>query len=144
MSIRPDPAPCAVDPAATAGSASAATVLDAEAMQRLHELDPGDRAGIVARVLCTFEASLQRLMTQFDAARPVQDLAVLRHVAHTLRSSSASVGALALSRCCLEVETHIREQRGGDLGPALDALAAEAARAGAAVRAMLQTSGSSV
>jgi hypothetical protein len=116
-------------------------VLDALALDKLRELDPDGRAGILQRVLRTFEASLQRLMLQFEAAREPQDLQILRYVAHTLRSSSASVGALELSRCCLEVETRIREGRSADMLPALHAMSEESARAVTAVRAMLAAPG---
>jgi len=127
--------PCA-SPAGTAG------VLDAVALAKLRQLDPEGRAGILVRVLRTYEASLQKLMTQFSAAREAGELDGLRHVAHTLRSSSASVGALVLSARCAEVEAAIREGRTDGLDPALDALADESARAAAAVRAMLGSQGS--
>jgi HPt (histidine-containing phosphotransfer) domain-containing protein len=124
-----------------AGADGAPLVLDAGALDKLRALDPGGRSGVLLRVLGTFEGSLKRLMTQFDAARAANDLVMLRHVAHTLRSSSASIGALALSRECLEVETRIREGRTDDMAPALDAMAAESGRAAAAVRAMLDAPG---
>lgn len=116
-------------------------MLDSQALGRLRELDPDGRAGILQRVLRTFDSSLQRLMLQFETARDPQDLAVLRYVAHTVRSSSASLGALDLSQCCLEVETRIREGRTDDLAPALQAMAEESTRAAAAVRAMLAAPG---
>lgn len=116
-------------------------VLDVAALDKLRQLDPEGRAGILVRVLRTYESSLQKLMAQLAAARATHDLDGLRHVAHTLRSSSASVGALALSLRCGEVESAIREGRTGGLDPALDALAAEGARAATAVRAMLASQG---
>jgi len=128
---------------ATDGGRAAPTVLDAEALAKLRALDPDGRSGILLRVLGTFEGSLKRLMLQFEAARAGMDLPVLRHVAHTLRSSSASIGALALSRCCLELETRIRDGQTEGLESAAEALSAESARAAAAVRAMLDRPGNS-
>jgi HPt (histidine-containing phosphotransfer) domain-containing protein len=106
-----------------------AQVLDAEALSKLRTLDPQDQAGLVARVIGTYIGSLRRLAAQFAAARASGDVNGLRHIAHTLKSSSASVGALALSALCAAVEQHVRDAGAADgLGPKLDALAAEAAR----------------
>lgn len=109
-------------------------VLDAEALAKLHALDPQGQAGIVARVLAAYVSSLDRLAAQFGVARAAGDLSGLRHVAHTLKSSSASVGALALARLCASVEQQVRDGAGADLlAPQLDALGTEAARVLAAL-----------
>jgi HPt (histidine-containing phosphotransfer) domain-containing protein len=55
-------------------------------------------------------------------------------VAHTLKSSSASVGAQTLAGLCAEVEVLLRDGTGDALEPRLDALTAEAARVLAAVK----------
>jgi HPt (histidine-containing phosphotransfer) domain-containing protein len=52
-----------------------------------------------------FDVSLQRMSTQLVTALAERDLAGMRHVVHTLKSSSASVGALRLSQLCLDVES---------------------------------------
>lgn len=136
----PSQSPAETDGATGAGAAPC--VLDRDSLDKLRALDPEGRADILLRVLGTYEGSLKRLMAQFEGARVTQDLTVLRHVAHTLRSSSASIGALQFSRCCLEVETRIREGRSADLAVALDTMAIEGERAAAAVRAMLDRPGS--
>jgi HPt (histidine-containing phosphotransfer) domain-containing protein len=85
--------------------------LDPQALARLRELDPDGRQGVVPRVLAAFETSLSRMLTQLQAERAAPDPAVVSSVAHMLKSSSASVGAIALARTCGEVEARIR---GGD------------------------------
>jgi HPt (histidine-containing phosphotransfer) domain-containing protein len=87
--------------------------LDGEALARLHELDPDGRHGVVQRVLVAFETSLTRMLVQLRGELGTDHADVVATVAHTLKSSSASVGALALSRACAEVETKLR---GGDAG----------------------------
>jgi HPt (histidine-containing phosphotransfer) domain-containing protein len=62
----------------------------------------------------------------------------LRHLAHTLKSSSASVGALALSALCAQVEHHVRSPQPGDIAPLLDAMQSEMHRVVHAVQAMLR------
>jgi HPt (histidine-containing phosphotransfer) domain-containing protein len=105
-----------------------ATVLDAGALARLAELDPSGKGGLVARVLATYTGSLAKLLDQFDAARVQGDREALRHVAHTLKSSSASVGALQLSGLCADIERSVREGRTDGLDVKLDAMAAEGRR----------------
>jgi len=79
-------------------------LLDAASLDRLRELDPGGRNGLLQRVLRTYTQSLDRLLVQWRAARAARDDNALRVIAHTLKSSSASVGALELSALCAEVE----------------------------------------
>jgi hypothetical protein len=114
--------------------------LDETALGKLRELDPDGRIGVLAKVLRTYEQSLPKMISQFEQARRNHDEAGLMHVAHTLRSSSAAVGALDLAQACQAVERHLRDRHGGALEPKLDVMAAEFERAGAAVRAILSQS----
>ena len=82
-----------------------ATLLDADALDRLRELDPTGKSRLLERVLRAFESSASRLAQQFREARSGGDMQGIRHVVHTLKSSSASIGALALARLCAEIET---------------------------------------
>lgn len=114
-----------------ASGPQAAGVLDAEALARLAALDPSGAAGLVRRVLATYHQSLARLLEQLQLARGEFDLQGQRHVAHTLKSSSASVGALALAALCAEAEGRLREgaMAGNEgLDAVLDALTAEGRR----------------
>jgi HPt (histidine-containing phosphotransfer) domain-containing protein len=58
-------------------------------------------------------------------------------VVHTLKSSSASVGALELSRCCSEIENRLRQMQVDDLAERLVKLNAEGGRVLVAVRSLL-------
>jgi len=115
-------------------------VLDAEALARLQDLDPTGKAGLVARVLSTYTQSLERLLGNLHSARQDADLQGQRHVAHTLKSSSASVGALKLSALCADVERRLHEGQTEGLDEPLDALSAEAARVLSALRQPPQNS----
>jgi len=120
-----------VAPVATAGGGAPVGLLDEQALARLHELDPQGRAGLVQRVLATYTLSLQRLLEQLRDARAAADREGLRHATHTLKSSSASVGALALSTLCAKVEAQVREAGIPDaaaLAVDLDKLLAEGER----------------
>jgi len=112
-------------------------VLDADALARLRDLDPTGKTHLVERVLKAFESSSTRLALQFKQARERGDTQGIRHVVHTLKSSSASIGALALARICAEIETSIRTDALADLSPRLDAMDRELAAVLQAVTPML-------
>ena len=119
-------------------TAAEAPGLDPGAVARLRQLDPGNRRGMLQRVFSIYEASLVRVMAQLQAARSAGDGQAVMAMAHTLKSSSASVGALALSSTCADVERRLRTGLPGDLQTDIDRLSQECAAALTAVRAMLQ------
>jgi HPt (histidine-containing phosphotransfer) domain-containing protein len=111
--------------AASAPTGHRAAVLDMAALARLRELDPQGVNHLLERVFAAFETSLARLMPQMHEALRCGDRTALRQVAHTLKSSSASVGALRLSQLCAEVEAMVRQERGDGLDQGIAAIAAE-------------------
>jgi histidine phosphotransfer protein HptB len=122
-------------PMSTLPGPSAPGVLDAEALARLHELDPGGKAGLVPRVLSTYTQSLQRLLEQLQQAREQSDTQTQRHVVHTLKSSSASVGALKLAALCADTEGRLREGLSEGLAQKFDELDCEGRHVLAGLRA---------
>lgn len=148
MHLRPH-APADAEGAAGPGRAGAASSvaqdaqdapprLDAVALARLTELDPKGESRLIERVLQAFQASVARLRPQLDAGRASGDHAAIRLVAHTLKSSSASIGALRLSQLCAQVEAAIRLDAGADLAGQLDALDAALAGALQAIETLLK------
>jgi two-component system, sensor histidine kinase and response regulator len=130
----------ALDFESTGGSASASVcVLDAAALGRLRDLDPTGENQLMSRVLTAFEASLARLMPQLAQAQGTQDCAVVRHVAHTLKSSSASVGALHLSKLCAELEAAARGAELDGMDARINAMRAETGVVLQALRQSLAT-----
>jgi HPt (histidine-containing phosphotransfer) domain-containing protein len=102
-----------------------ADVLDAGALARLRELDPVGANHLLQRVLTAFQSSVARLVPQAREACAAGDLGGVRHVAHTLKSSSASIGATALAQMCGEIESMIRLDQADTLGPRVEAMCAE-------------------
>jgi HPt (histidine-containing phosphotransfer) domain-containing protein len=113
-------------------------VLDSAALARLAELDPQGNGALVQRVLATYATSLARTHDGLLLARQPMQYESVRHLAHALKSSSASVGALALSALCAQVEHHVRSPQPGDIGSLLDAMQSEMHRVAHAVQAMLR------
>ena len=118
-----------------AGSDGTVPVLDPDAIERLRQLDPGGSQGMLERVLRAYESSLARQLEEIDAAREAHDR--LLRSTHTLKSSSAAVGALDFSRLCAEVERQLRQERMPPTPAQLEALIHEGRRVLAAVGAML-------
>ena len=110
------------DNAAIGAAPTAPPVLDPAALARLAELDPGGANRLLDRVLRAFQTSVARLRPQLLTGRAEGDRAAIRLVTHTLKSSSASIGALQLSQLCAEIETAIRLDPMAELDAQLDAL----------------------
>ena len=108
-------------------------VLDAACMAELRALDPDGKAQLVKRVLATYQASLVKLVDQLRQARTDGAWDQVSRVAHTLKSSSASIGALALSTLCAEIERLLRAGDSAGADALLDRFHAEVARVEIAV-----------
>jgi len=121
------------------GSGGATSLLDAAALARLRQLDPDGSRDFLVQVLRTYESSLARHLATLELARTTGDLKTAGDIAHTLKSSSASVGALAFAEGCARLERQARAEDAAALSSTLIGLQGEGARVLAAVRAMLPT-----
>jgi HPt (histidine-containing phosphotransfer) domain-containing protein len=111
--------------------------LDPSALERLRELDPDGRHGIVRRVLATFDVSLSQMLQQLAAAGTQGGGEAVADLAHKLKSSSAAVGALALAKTCAEVEKRQRNGAPAQLEADVRRLITDGEAALQAVRAIL-------
>lgn len=118
---------------------SPAALLDPEAIRRLRELDPSGGNKLLERVVTAFSTSLDRLLPDLARARstPTLDLTVIRHVSHTLKSSSASLGATTLSQRCADIEVMVRSGRTEGLTEQLDAMLEDIQQVRVALAALL-------
>jgi HPt (histidine-containing phosphotransfer) domain-containing protein len=113
----------------------AAPALDPQAIAKLREIDPAGRHGLVDRVLEVYQTLLAGHLDDLDSATP--DAERLARLAHTLKSSSATVGALAFSERCAALEYAVRGERRMPSRADLDVLIREGRNVLAAVGAML-------
>lgn len=81
-----------------------AVPLDVEALQALRDLQRPGRPDVLTRVIDLFVLDAPRLVAAMLAAIASNDADALRHAAHTLKSTSANVGASSLSTNCREIE----------------------------------------
>lgn len=133
-----EPATATSAPVAEAGAVSIEAIFDSESLRRLRELDPKGANKLLERVAKAFENSVGRLLPQLEESIKAQDNPGILHVVHTLKSSSASIGALKLSHQCAEVESMIRRQSGEDLSPRIQEIPAEVNRVLAGLRLLLE------
>ena len=103
-------------------------VLDPDAIASLRQLDPTGKNQLLQRVVAAFQTSTARLLPQLLEAHGSGDTDGVRHVAHTLKSSSASLGGKSLSALCAEVEARIRGGDVADLGTHVASMCSEADR----------------
>lgn len=80
-------------------------VLDAEALDHIRELEHGSKPGVLIAVIASYLEHAPQLLETMHAAVNQGDAKALRHAAHTLKSSSANLGALTLSALCKDLET---------------------------------------
>jgi HPt (histidine-containing phosphotransfer) domain-containing protein len=101
----------AIDGAGNGGGGPGVPVplIDADAIERLRQLDPTGQQGVLVRVLRAYEASLNRHLGDVGEALAAADSDRLARAAHTLKSSSAAVGAITFSQRCAEIEMTVRE-----------------------------------
>ena len=79
------------------------------------------------------------LGAQLAEARQKNDMQSVRHAVHTLKSSSASIGALRLSRLCAEIEAAVRQETLTGLPTLLDDVDREMAVVLQALQPMRET-----
>ena len=115
------------------GHVNEAAAVDWSVLQRLGEdMDDPD---IVGEVVAVYLGELAPRTAALAAAAGSGEAAALRAAAHALKASSATVGALGLSRLCREAEVAAAQ---GDAAAAADlalAAVAEASRVEPALRA---------
>jgi len=100
-------------------------VLDQSMLDELQEI-AGDET---LRIVGLFLEDAPRLIAQMESASAAPDLEAMRNAAHTLKSSSANVGAMALSNAAKRVELGARTQKLDRPAVAVALVIAEYARA---------------
>ena len=101
--------PAAVAKAVAANGAGGASVLDMAAIDRIREMEQRGADRLLERLVETWLASSTRLCAEAEGALERGDGAALRQAAHTLKSSSANLGAMELGRHCADIERLARE-----------------------------------
>jgi HPt (histidine-containing phosphotransfer) domain-containing protein len=89
-------------------------LLDLEVVAALREAT-GDDQEFIADLVRTYVEEGASHLAQMDAAIAVDDVAALVRPAHTMKSSSASLGAMRLSEVCRDIEDAARRGLADDI-----------------------------
>jgi signal transduction histidine kinase/CheY-like chemotaxis protein len=142
MSSPPAPTPAPTRPATpkppAAPAEPPAPVLDASVLDELRSILGNE----VDRLIEVFLDDTPRLIAALENAATGPDMEMLRNAAHTLKSSSANLGAISLSNAAKRVELGARSQTLERPAVAVALIANEFARARQALRAHMAQSAS--
>lgn len=99
--------------------ANSPAISEAE-FQSLVEMIGADMPDVVVDLLDTYLEESTGLVEQIVGSIVAKDLPTALRPAHSLKSSSASIGAMRLSKLCADLESHLRGSLPG-LDPAVQA-----------------------
>jgi len=110
LSVELDKEPDAAETRAeTAGTSKARTSpIDQAVLDGIRALEGPEGTGLFERVLSLYLSDSPRLMEQIHSAAEKGDAESLQLAAHTLKSSSANLGATGLSDLCRKIEGKAR------------------------------------
>ena len=131
--VTDQPAPST--PVAAGVDADAAVVIDQSVLDRIRTLERNGAPNLLARLIELYLQGTPPLIERMEQAIANNDLQSLGTAAHTLKSSSANVGALQLQGLCKELEMQARNGRVTDAGGQL----ADIEQAFMTARAILRT-----
>ncbi|MCC6708815.1 MAG: response regulator [Gammaproteobacteria bacterium] len=105
------PAPALAPPpaASVAPYASDASPINRKAIESLQELDEPGSTALVTQLLTSFLSSVELNFERMAAAILDSNAKTLSQIAHSQKSSAATLGAEAYARCCRELEKCGRE-----------------------------------
>ena len=115
-------------------------VIDDAAFGQTLEMVGGD-LGFVGQLVDEYRADGAHRVADMRTALAAGAAEDLRRAAHTLKGSSASLGATGLAAACREVETAAREGRLDGLGPQVDSIAAQFDDVVAALESRIRSGG---
>ncbi|MBP6500601.1 MAG: response regulator, partial [Thauera sp.] len=110
--------------------------IDRAVIEQFRELDPNGSMALAARILGIYADCSGSVFADIEQSMGNGDSALLRRAAHSLKSSSANVGARQLSALFKEFELLGKENRVDEARAQFDALRAEYARAHEGIRAL--------
>lgn len=84
--------------------------IDENAVKAIQALQRPGKPDLLARIVDLFKTESPKIVSSMIEGIDVMDLDAVRVAAHTLKSSSAYVGALDLSQRCKELERAAYEQ----------------------------------
>lgn len=94
-------------------------VLDPRIIQDLRELGGADDPELLNELVGLFLADAPARIRDIENGITSGDVKTVERAAHTLKSSSANIGAMSLSAICRQIEDAARTSKLGDVRPLL-------------------------
>ena len=123
---------------ASAAPASVAQVLDPAVLETLRASQAHDRPDALERVINLYLVDSPKLIVRLKQAAAANDFPEIARTAHTLKSSSENLGAMALTRLCQDLEASARLTAVDDAGKLLADIDAAYGSVHAALTAAMQ------
>ena len=99
-------------PSKVSRSAANKVTLDHSAIEAVRQLDPDGNDRLLARLIALYRDDSSQLLADIDNAMKVGDAEAVARAAHTLKSSSANLGASGVAAIARQIE---QLARGGDI-----------------------------
>jgi histidine phosphotransfer protein HptB len=109
-------------------------IIDPEAINNLKELNPGDNGEFLKEIIGIYIEDTPNRLAELRTSLAAGDVASFTRAAHTIKGSSANVGALALKGVAERLETISRKDGLGAVAPLVADCETEFARASAELR----------
>lgn len=114
-----------------------AYVIDPQAIENLRALNPGDNDEFVREIAGIFLEDTPLRIAELDQSLAAGDVAKFTRAAHSIKGSSANLGAMALREVAEKLEHTARTSGIGDVASMVTQIKAEFARAQAALATLL-------
>jgi two-component system sensor histidine kinase/response regulator len=95
-------------PRAAATPANGSDVIDRQVLEQLRKVITNGKPELLTRVVKLYLTESPKLIQRLKQAAGAADAPAIANSAHSLKSSSANVGAMALSRYCADIEASAR------------------------------------
>jgi PAS domain S-box-containing protein len=100
--------PARADAPAGTAPATVGHVIERRALDAIRALQTDDATDLLERLINLYLSDSPKLMQKLKQAAVANDLSEMARAAHTLRSSSANLGAMGLSQLCQDLEMAAR------------------------------------
>lgn len=85
--------------------------IDHEKLDILYTIQPENEPDFVKNILHIFISSTEENIMLLEASFTNNNIDDMTRAVHTIKSSSANIGAMELMRICMEMETDCRQNR---------------------------------
>lgn len=113
------------------------TVIDQQAIENLRALNPGDNDEFLREITGIFLEDTPQRIAELDQSLAAGDVPKFTRAAHSIKGSSANMGALALKAVAEQLENHSRTQGLTNVNELVGKVKAEFGRAQAALTPLM-------